>query len=628
MNPMTEELISRVVPQNEAERLKALERYRITDTPPEESFNNIARIMAEVFEVPIALVSIVDRHRVYFKGNAGMPGVLSNSREVSLCSFAVLSPDPTIFEKPLEEPCLLENPMVHGEFGLRFYAGAPLVTPDGFNIGTVALVDKKERSFSPAQRELLQRFAGQVMHEIAMRQAMWKQKEIEQQLKAANEEMRFISDTMRLSQEQQIFLLQLSDRIRHISDPGAIQCEAVRALGERLGASRVGYAEDRGDGETMVVTCNYTADVPGIEGRWQYRQLGAELYEQLQQGNLVIHTDIAGDASLSTAEKRAHHAMQVRANIHLPLVRDGRLIALLFVHFRKPHACTADELLMLEEVAERTWWAVERSRAEKELERKVAERTQELEKLNGELRRTNNNLEEFAYAASHDLKEPIRKIHFFSDRLRSELTGRLDAAQTRLFERLELASRRMGNLIDDLLDYSQASRPVLLEEKVDLNDLVQNVLVDLELEIQQKGAQVQLDGLPVIRGHQRQLQQLFHNLLSNALKYGKPGVHPEIQIRHQQVSGQSAADHLPLEDREKVFHLMEVRDNGIGFQTEDAERIFNVFTRLHGNTEYRGTGVGLSIVRKVVSNHSGSIWAEGRPGEGASFYILLPLQAA
>ncbi len=255
------------------------------------------------------------------------------------------------------------------------------------------------------------------------------------------------------------------------------------------------------------------------------------------------------------------------------------------------------------------------------LEAVVAERT-------AELQRSNASLEDFAYAASHDMKEPIRKIHFFADRLKSQLQGQLSGEQTVFFERLENASKRMGLLIDDLLAYSQASRGVPHVEEVDLNRKVRLVLEDLELEIAQKAATVTLGELPVVKANRRQMQQLFQNLITNALKYSKPGVAPDIRISHRLVTGSEAAPMVPAADRDRRFHSIEVLDNGIGFRQEDAGRIFNVFTRLHGNAEYKGTGVGLSIVQKVVQNHGGYIWATSSPGQGARFSILLPVETA
>jgi signal transduction histidine kinase len=246
-----------------------------------------------------------------------------------------------------------------------------------------------------------------------------------------------------------------------------------------------------------------------------------------------------------------------------------------------------------------------------------------LEKTIDELKRTNANLEEFAYAASHDMQEPIRKIHYFSNRIREQFSQDMDPAALRYFERLEAATDRMRHLVDDLLAYSQVTHRPSLFEEVDLNAKVQAVLEDLELTIAEKDPLIEVGPLPVTLGHRRQLQQLFQNLIGNALKYSKPGVRPEIRIQSRSVQ-------LPDEGFMKAkagpgaYHLIEISDNGIGFEQKDADKIFNVFTRLHGNAEYRGTGVGLSIVRKVAENHNGYIVADGVPGEGATFRLYLP----
>ncbi|MEI6950787.1 PAS domain-containing protein [Paraflavisolibacter sp. H34] len=268
--------------------------------------------------------------------------------------------------------------------------------------------------------------------------------------------------------------------------------------------------------------------------------------------------------------------------------------------------------------------------ARRQIEEVVRQRTGELatanealQRSNGELQRTNANLEEFAYAASHDMKEPIRKILFYADRLRLELQEQLKEGQSRLFERLEGAAQRMRTLIDDLLTYSQATKGLADQEVVCLDKTVQLVLEDLELEVQQKGAVLSLGALPVVQGNRRQLQQLFQNLISNALKYSQPGIAPHIQVSARKVRPSEVRPGI-ASGPDRWYHLIEVRDNGIGFEQKEAGRIFQVFTRLPNQGQYRGTGVGLSIVQKVAENHDGAVWAESEPGKGAVFTLLLP----
>ena len=246
--------------------------------------------------------------------------------------------------------------------------------------------------------------------------------------------------------------------------------------------------------------------------------------------------------------------------------------------------------------------------------KELAQANEALQKINKELQRSNQNLEEFAHAASHDLKEPVRKIHFFTNQLKEQLSARLGESEARALNRIENASQRMGNLIDDLLLYSHVSQRPHELENVDLNLKVQNALEDLDLDIAEKGAVLNIEKLPVVKGYRRQLQQLFQNLISNAVKYSKKDVPPCIDITASEVT-----------KRGKAYHLITVKDNGIGFPAEYSHKIFQMFTRLHEKNEYSGTGVGLSIVKKIVENHNGFIQVESEVNVGSAFKIYLPI---
>lgn len=255
----------------------------------------------------------------------------------------------------------------------------------------------------------------------------------------------------------------------------------------------------------------------------------------------------------------------------------------------------------------------------------VKEAQLKLEETVKELKRSNKSLEEFAFAASHDLQEPLRKIHFFSSRLRQGLESSLNPEAIQMFERMELATVRMRNLIDDLLSYSQMNMEADMSAQVDLNAVVQHVLQDLEAASNEANARISVENLPVVRGNELQLRQLFQNLISNALKYRKEGVQPQIELRSHVLTGQDAGFASVPEERKGNYHLIEVSDNGIGFEQKNAERIFQVFQRLHGRSEYSGTGVGLAIAQRAVMNHKGFVAAKGEPGKGATFSILLPV---
>jgi light-regulated signal transduction histidine kinase (bacteriophytochrome) len=231
----------------------------------------------------------------------------------------------------------------------------------------------------------------------------------------------------------------------------------------------------------------------------------------------------------------------------------------------------------------------------------------------GELERSNQHLEEFAHAASHDLKEPIRKVKVFTGQLRKKMDHSISREENDLLDRIESASDRMGLLVEDLLQYSHVSHVPREKDKIDLNDVVAQVLQDLDLDIQESGTKLNVGRLPVINGYRRQLQQMFQNLISNAIKYRRASVPPQIDIscRTREIDF-------------KKYYEISISDNGIGFDPQYAEKIFHMFTRLHSKAEYSGTGVGLSIVKKVVENHKGFITATSEPGKGSTFTIQLP----
>lgn len=250
----------------------------------------------------------------------------------------------------------------------------------------------------------------------------------------------------------------------------------------------------------------------------------------------------------------------------------------------------------------------------------------ELERTIRELKRSNSNLEDFAYAASHDLKEPIRKIRTFSDRLKNNLAGRLSEEDQHYFQRMEKATERMQLLINDLLEFSHASTTNTSLENIDLNKKVLQVLEDLEVAVAEKNAQIIAGSLPTIKGHRRQIQQVFQNLITNALKFSQPGVRPVINITASVVGEAEAHPDHPEIDENRKYNLIEITDNGIGFDQAYADQIFKMFQRLHGKAEYEGTGIGLAIVRKVVENHKGFIRAESQPGKGTTFKIFFPIE--
>ncbi|WP_375445292.1 PAS domain S-box protein [uncultured Fibrella sp.] len=279
-----------------------------------------------------------------------------------------------------------------------------------------------------------------------------------------------------------------------------------------------------------------------------------------------------------------------------------------------------------------------------ELEKQVDLRTQELETSNEELAatneellasndeltestelliRSNENLQRFAYIASHDLQEPLRKIQQFGSLLQNQYADALGEGVDYL-QRMQVAAGRMSTLIRDLLAFSRISTWQDSRSEVSLDEVVGLVLTDLEIAIQETSAVVRVDRLPLVLGDYSQLGQLFQNLLSNALKFKRPDVVPEITVRAFLITASQLPGSVKPARLANVYHRIDVSDNGIGFEQKYTERIFQVFQRLHGKNQYAGTGIGLAICEKVVFNHGGAITATGEPGRGATFSVYLP----
>ena len=240
-----------------------------------------------------------------------------------------------------------------------------------------------------------------------------------------------------------------------------------------------------------------------------------------------------------------------------------------------------------------------------------------------ELNRSNRDLEEFAYIASHDLQEPLRKISMFTERLKAKFDNTLDKEGELFIERILASANNMRTLIDNLLDFSRANRRSHTFDQVDLRSVLDAVISELELKIEETKAAIRFSGtFPTIEAVASEMAQLFSNILSNAIKFRRNEGTTEIEVRAGKLA--KAERHLLGLSSDQNFYKIEVQDNGIGFEPEYSEKIFQIFQRLNGKSEYPGSGIGLSICKKIVEKHNGLIFARSQPEQGATFTVILP----
>jgi signal transduction histidine kinase len=259
-------------------------------------------------------------------------------------------------------------------------------------------------------------------------------------------------------------------------------------------------------------------------------------------------------------------------------------------------------------------------------ERKISELkvkllNEQLVTNNESLKQMNEELDQFAYMASHDLQEPLRKIQVFSDKILRN--NNFDPDSEKYFNKIIASSKRMQNLIINLLEFSRHTVSSNVFRKTPLTDLVKNALTELEVEIEKSNAKINYNDLPVVSAVPGLMQQLFYNLFSNAIKFRKPSRDLVIDVRAEKMNTNDLSNFIKYTNH-RSFYKITVQDNGIGFDDKYAEDIFRVFKRLHNYQDYEGTGVGLSICKKIIEKHNGFIKAESKLDQGSTFIIGLP----
>ncbi|CCH55411.1 Phytochrome-like protein cph1 [Fibrisoma limi BUZ 3] len=255
---------------------------------------------------------------------------------------------------------------------------------------------------------------------------------------------------------------------------------------------------------------------------------------------------------------------------------------------------------------------------------------QTLQRMNNDLQRSNKSLEQFAYVASHDLQEPLRKIKSFGDVLAERYADQLDEAGHDLIRRMQSAADRMNTLIRNLLNYARLTPPTDVSQQanyrlISLIDLLNDLQTDLEVMVNEHQAILKVGTtIPMVPGDPTQLRQLFQNLIVNAIKFSRPDIQPKVTVSGSLIRGVDVPE-FPTVDRTQEYAIVSVQDNGIGIDPKDYEKIFGLFSRLHGRQQFAGSGIGLATCKRVVENHGGTIAVESKVGRGSTFRVYLPL---
>ncbi|MBE9205352.1 GAF domain-containing protein [Nostoc sp. LEGE 06077] len=747
---------------HEQARIEALRRYQILDTEPEQAYDNLAQLAAFICGTSIALVNFIDQDRQWFKAKLGID-VPEMPRNVGLSYLCLERKDVVVIKDTLEDARYAANPAVTGYPYVRFYAGVPLISPDGQILGTLCAIDPTPRELSQQQVEALSALGRQVISQLELRRNLAERQQTEtflresdQRLKLAlqaaklgswqldlktwelsassqcyinfglsseteftyskllecihpddrsnmqecvrqaienhgdyeaeyrciwpddnsihwiltrgtviydadNQPMRMIGVTLDVTDRKQAeeelkrqnlrsqLFAEITIKIRESLQLEEILQTTVQEVQKLLHADRVLIFQLWPDGSGTVVKEAALPGWPVVLGQNILDPCFQQDYvEKYRQGRISAIVDVE-KANIRECHRQFLQQLAVKANLVVPiLIRDG-IWGLLIAHqCAHPRHWNNVETQLLLQLANQIGIALSQAQLLEQETRHVQE-----------LARSNSELEQFAYVASHDLQEPLRMVTSYLQLLERKYSNQLDATADQFINYAVDGARRMQNLINDLLNYSRVTTRGQPFVQVDCAEILQQAIANLKFAIEDSGAEITYNHLPIITADPTQLTQVLQNLIANAIKFRReipPRIHIEAvmtdEVGEQASKGEyttqnSITPHglnapLPLTAlsiQHSAFStqhsalstqngwLFSVKDNGIGLEAQYAERIFVIFQRLHGRSKYPGTGIGLAICKKIIERHGGRIWVESEPGQGSNFYFTIPDQS-
>ena len=574
------------LPPDEAQRLASLREYAILDTPTEVCFDDLTELAARICEAPIALITLIDEKRQWFKSRVGLDAA-ETSRDIAFCAHAIQQKELFIVPDAKQDARFADNPLVMGEPGIRFYAGAPLITPSGHALGTLCVIDREPRVMNVDHQSALRVLSRLVMTQLDLRQRTLEVERLRQDGARLAETEQAGHRLLETTERSRLALLSVLEDQKQVEETLRESEKRFRLLFERNPAPMLVY--ERASLKLLAVNEAFQHQY-GYSGEEALALRLPDLYPEQEKAAIVaLIPQLSGHAYAG----EWHH-----------LRKDGTLVNIVAYSHDIDFEGRDARIAVLHDISARKQAEDEVRQLNAALEQRVAQRTAQLQAVNKEL-------ETFTYSVSHDLKAPLRGIDGYSRLLLNDHAAALNEEGRIFLGNIRKGTKQMAQLIEDMLAYSRIERRASQKDQVDLPSLVQSTIAERAEEIAACGVTLKID-IPsqTVSADRDGLAMALRNLLDNALKFSGGVPEPIIEIGVR---------------REARACILWVRDNGIGFDMKFHERIFEIFQRLQLAEDFSGTGIGLAIVRKALQRMGGRAWAESTPGQGATFYLELPL---